>query len=316
MRRTAQSLDDFGVVPEFTLTAQDGQPFHSSALAGKIWVADFIYTTCPGPCPRMTSQMHDVQDAIAKIPDVKLVSFTVDPATDTPPVLAQYAKVHGASAAHWYFLTGPVDTLQKLDRDAFKLGNVDADAAAQHALCAGGPAGPHSRLLRDFGSVCDSQSHCGRVRTRAATVLIDVHSLPAVNAVLNGTAAILLAVGYVLIRRKQVQAHKRVMLTAFGVSVAFLICYLIEHYEVGMVYYQKTGLIRAVYLTHSDHAYDASCDCAGSGDHHAAARVAQRFQAASQDRPMDAADLDVRERHRSGRIFDAVPVLTLLRLVS
>ncbi len=119
------SLDDFGVVPEFTLTAQDGQPFHSSALAGKIWVADFIYTTCPGPCPRMTSQMHDVQDAIAKIPDVKLVSFTVDPATDTPPVLAQYAKVHGASAAHWYFLTGPVDTLQKLDRDAFKLGNVD-----------------------------------------------------------------------------------------------------------------------------------------------------------------------------------------------
>lgn len=74
----------------------------------------------------MTSQMHDVQDAIAKMPDVKLVSFTVDPATDTPPVLAQYAKVHGASAAHWYFLTGPVDTLQKLDRDAFKLGNVDA----------------------------------------------------------------------------------------------------------------------------------------------------------------------------------------------
>lgn len=119
------SLDDFGVVPEFTLTAQNGQPFQSSALAGKIWVADFIYTTCPGPCPRMTSQMHDVQDAIVKMPDVKLVSFTVDPATDTAPVLAQYAKVHGASAAHWYFLTGPVDTLQKLDRDAFKLGNVD-----------------------------------------------------------------------------------------------------------------------------------------------------------------------------------------------
>jgi protein SCO1 len=119
------SLDDYGLVPDFTLTAQDGQPFHSSALAGKVWVADFIYTTCPGPCPRMTSQMHDVQTAILKMPDVKLVSFTVDPATDTPPVLAQYAKVHGALAAHWYFLTGPVATLQKLDRDAFKLGNVD-----------------------------------------------------------------------------------------------------------------------------------------------------------------------------------------------
>lgn len=79
--------------------------------------------------------------------------------------------------------------------------------------------------------------------------MIDVHSLPAVNAVLNGTAAILLAIGYVLIRSGRVQAHKRVMLAAFGVSVAFLICYLIEHYEVGMVYYQKTGPIRAVYLS-------------------------------------------------------------------
>jgi protein SCO1/2 len=119
------SLDDYGTVPEFTLTAQDGQTFSSRALQGKIWVADFIYTTCSGPCPRMTSQMREVQDAIVKLPDVKLVSFTVDPARDTPPVLADYAKTHGASFEHWYFLTGPPATLQKLDRDAFKLGNVD-----------------------------------------------------------------------------------------------------------------------------------------------------------------------------------------------
>ena len=113
-------------VPEFELTAQTDRPFDSSILKGKIWVADFIYTTCPGPCPRMTSQMHEVQDAIAKMPDVRLVSFTVDPARDTPPVLAQYAKEHGASNQLWYFLTGPPATLQRLDRDVFKLGNVDA----------------------------------------------------------------------------------------------------------------------------------------------------------------------------------------------
>ena len=113
-------------VPEFQLTSQDGQPFDSKVLRGKIWVADFIYTTCPGPCPRMTSQMHEIQNAIQKMPDVKLVSFTVDPARDTPAVLAAYAKVHGASAEHWYFLTGPQATLQELDRDTFKLGNVDA----------------------------------------------------------------------------------------------------------------------------------------------------------------------------------------------
>jgi protein SCO1/2 len=125
------SLEVFGNVPQFDLVAQTGQPFHSQVLAGKIWVADFIYTTCPGPCPRMTSQMREVQDAVSKIPDVRLVSFTVDPAQDTPPVLAAYAKMHGASPAIWYFLTGPAPTLQMLDRDAFKLGNINA--AMQHS---------------------------------------------------------------------------------------------------------------------------------------------------------------------------------------
>src|ERR1700733_8241799 len=124
--RRAAMLETFGDIPRFDLIAQNGQPFHSQVLAGKIWVADFIYTTCPGPCPRMTSQMREVQDAVSKIPDVRLVSFTVDPAKDTPPVLEAYAKTHGASPSIWYFLTGSAATLQMLDRDAFKLGNLDA----------------------------------------------------------------------------------------------------------------------------------------------------------------------------------------------
>jgi uncharacterized membrane protein YozB (DUF420 family) len=78
---------------------------------------------------------------------------------------------------------------------------------------------------------------------------MDVHSLPAVNATLNATAAVLLLTGYSLIRRKRIQAHKRVMLTAFGVSVAFLICYLIYHFQVGSVPYQKTGPLRTVYYS-------------------------------------------------------------------
>jgi protein SCO1/2 len=123
--RPAPKLDVFGDVPRFELTSQDGRPFDSKTLAGKIWVADFIYTTCPGPCPRMTSQMHDVQNAVSSLPDVRIVSFTIDPKTDTPPVLAGYANEHGASPGVWYFLTGPIPTLQMLDRDAFKLGNID-----------------------------------------------------------------------------------------------------------------------------------------------------------------------------------------------
>jgi protein SCO1/2 len=123
MRRPAIAV--YGDVPRFDLTAQDGRPFDSHTLQGKIWVADFIYTTCPGPCPRMTSQMREVQDALSQVPDVRLVSFTIDPAEDTPAVLAAYAKEHGASPAMWYFLTGPVPTLEMLDRNAFKLGDID-----------------------------------------------------------------------------------------------------------------------------------------------------------------------------------------------
>jgi protein SCO1/2 len=129
--RRAVTLETFGDIPQFDLIAQNGQPFHSQVLAGKIWVADFIYTTCPGPCPRMTSQMREVQDAVMKVSGVRLVSFTVDPANDTTPVLAAYAKMHGASPAMWYFLTGPMATLQMLDRDAFKLG--DLDGTLQHS---------------------------------------------------------------------------------------------------------------------------------------------------------------------------------------
>lgn len=79
--------------------------------------------------------------------------------------------------------------------------------------------------------------------------MIDVHELPAVNATLNGTAAILLVRGYFLIRAGKREQHKKTMLAAFTVSVVFLILYLIYHANSGIVYYQKTGFIRYVYFT-------------------------------------------------------------------
>lgn len=69
------------------------------------------------------------------------------------------------------------------------------------------------------------------------------------NAVLNGAAAILLAIGYALIRNKKVHLHKRVMLAAFCTSVLFLISYLIYHAQVGSVHYTHTGPLRAIYFT-------------------------------------------------------------------
>ena len=77
---------------------------------------------------------------------------------------------------------------------------------------------------------------------------MDVHNLPAINAILNGSAAILLVTGYFLIRAGKRNAHKKTMLVAFSLSVVFLISYLYYHATSGIVYYQKTGFIRYVYF--------------------------------------------------------------------
>ena len=73
--------------------------------------------------------------------------------------------------------------------------------------------------------------------------------LPSINAVLNGTAAVLLAWGYRLIRRKRIETHRKVMTAAFVVSCLFLVCYLVYHYQVGAVRFAHTGLLRTVYLS-------------------------------------------------------------------
>lgn len=84
---------------------------------------------------------------------------------------------------------------------------------------------------------------------------MSAQALPLTIAILNGIAGVLLVIGYVLIRRRKISAHYRVMWTAFGVSCAFLVCYLIYHETVGVVRFDKPGWIRTVYLwilgTHS-----------------------------------------------------------------
>ncbi len=114
-----------GQVPPFAMVSQDGKPFNSASLSGHVWIADFIFTHCPGPCLRMSSEMHKVQTATAGHPQIRLLSFTVDPARDSPPVLAAFASRYQADPARWSFLTGKPETLQMLSRDTFKLSDVD-----------------------------------------------------------------------------------------------------------------------------------------------------------------------------------------------
>jgi len=118
-------LPVLGEVPRFELTSQGGKKFASTALDGHVWIADFVFTNCQGPCPRMSSRMHALQAATG--PAVHLVSFTVDPERDTPEVLAAYGKRFGEDDSRWTFLTGSKDTLNVLDHDAFKLGSIGAE---------------------------------------------------------------------------------------------------------------------------------------------------------------------------------------------
>jgi protein SCO1 len=115
-----RTVSSYGTVPAFQLVNQNGQPFGSPQLAGKIWIADFIYTTCPGPCPMISSRMSELQKPLEKT-DVHLVSFSVDPEKDTPRVLHGYAEKLQADSARWDFLTGPKNAIYKLSHDGFKL---------------------------------------------------------------------------------------------------------------------------------------------------------------------------------------------------
>src|SRR5437016_3951019 len=115
-----RTVSSYGTVPEFTLVNQDGENFGSAQLRGKIWIADFIYTTCPGPCPMISSRMSELQKPFEKT-DVHLVSFSVDPAKDTPQVLRGYAERLQAQPGRWDFLTGPRSTIYNLSRNGFKL---------------------------------------------------------------------------------------------------------------------------------------------------------------------------------------------------
>ena len=130
VRALAQrNVSSFGTVPHFQLVNQEGQLFDSAQLAGKIWIADFIYTTCPGPCPMISMRMSELQKPLEKT-DVHLVSFSVDPEKDTPEVLRGYAEKLHAEPKRWDFLTGPKSAIYDLSHKGFRLAVSDGSDEA------------------------------------------------------------------------------------------------------------------------------------------------------------------------------------------
>jgi cytochrome oxidase Cu insertion factor (SCO1/SenC/PrrC family) len=124
--------DDFGHVPEFTLTDQDGHSYSRSNLDGKVWIASFLFTRCATLCPQIAARMAELQKVYASNPDIHLVSITVDPENDTPQVLKAYAAAHNADTARWSFLTGPEKNIYDLvGRRGFMLGVAKNEGPAR-----------------------------------------------------------------------------------------------------------------------------------------------------------------------------------------
>lgn len=121
-----RQVESLGVAPSFQLVDQTGTKFDATQLDGKIWIADFIFTSCPGPCPIISTRMSEIAQALRET-DVDLVSFTVDPETDTPEVLRVYAEKLKAQPQRWYFLTGPKPALYDLTKNGFKLAVDDSE---------------------------------------------------------------------------------------------------------------------------------------------------------------------------------------------
>ena len=100
------TLPIYGHVPDFSLLDQHGGAVTLAGLRGAPWIADFIFTRCGGQCPMMTARMRTIQERLPKGSRLRLVSISVDPAYDTPEVLARYAQ-HAGAGERWLFLTGP-----------------------------------------------------------------------------------------------------------------------------------------------------------------------------------------------------------------
>jgi protein SCO1 len=250
--RAGQDLGDNGFpLGSFRLIERSGKPVSEADFASDVWVAAFIFTRCPSSCPRITTVMKGLQGPLGDA-GVRLVSLSVDPEHDTPEVLAKYASGFGADPDRWWFLTGKQDEIVDLILNRFHLPieknpGTDADSKAE--------AVKHSPRLAlvDRGNTVvgyfDSDDPeavrelVGKAKRKASWA----RKLPAVNASLNGTSAVLLLLGWSLILTRRIRGHAACMIAAVAVSSVFLGCYLVYHFQVGSVPFPGVGWMKIAY---------------------------------------------------------------------
>jgi protein SCO1 len=115
-------LDVLGTVPDFAFTDQTGAPVASADLRGQVHIASFLFTRCPTVCPTTTLKMQRLGERLAdRAGAIHLLSISVDPEHDTPPVLAAFAARYHADPARWKFLTGPPDVVRRAVEQGFRI---------------------------------------------------------------------------------------------------------------------------------------------------------------------------------------------------
>ena len=118
------------LVNNFSFTDQNGKTITENDFKGKIYVADFFFTTCKTICPKMTTQMQRVVETYKKEPTVLFLSHTVYPENDSVSVLAEYAKTKNADASRWHFVTGSKKELYDMARNSYLLSSDKGDGGS------------------------------------------------------------------------------------------------------------------------------------------------------------------------------------------
>jgi cytochrome oxidase Cu insertion factor (SCO1/SenC/PrrC family) len=134
------------------VTSQTGAALTKADLIGRVHVASFMFTTCPNLCPRLVEQLKRVADAYRNDDDMRLVSYSVTPGTDTPARLAAFGREHGIDAARWRLVTGDAKEIARLARDSYfaddRRLNDDAGASFTPKKSARRQGRPHPRRLQ------------------------------------------------------------------------------------------------------------------------------------------------------------------------
>lgn len=237
-------LRELGKLAEFELQERHGGLVTNNDLKGKVFIADFIFTRCAGPCVELTKAMHGLQGKLSK--KIHFVTLTIDPEYDTPDVLKKYADVFGADRQRWLFLTGKKERVKTLIQKGFKVaaGGTDFHHTQKMVLV------DERGIIRGYYDGLEEDSlRMLRQDAHSLITIMPLRVFPPLNACLNGTAFCLLLAGFILIKQKKVMPHKVCMLTAFGTSGVFLCSYLYYHAYSGSTPFQGVGVARTIYFT-------------------------------------------------------------------